>query len=313
MKALLRFAALICSLLSLAILNQCTSDRPIDSSVKPMVPLVSAEQLAADTSFVRIALTSNTFQTVVYNALRDAHSQLLRRQTDIRVQHLLGANQQDSLLLAIKLLGFKEPMQFLSGLGKIGVANKQLKVKGIDLAKLPSDIIAKAYSIVSVKTAYRYPPILPSTSSAKKLAIGSPTTQDYTTGICELCFLNNCDECGDFGGQNKVDNGDNHGGGGGGGASCVQLAQGVRQAKINSENADFVGALLACGGTAVGAGVAVCEGTLITVIGGPFSPATGVGTYCVVYVGCAGYAIWQHQTRLSVIEAEYAQTVAQCK
>ena len=55
---------------------------------------------------MRVVTITNDFQSVVYNNLRDAHSQTVRKKNREAVQRLLACNQQDSLVKGIKMLGF---------------------------------------------------------------------------------------------------------------------------------------------------------------------------------------------------------------
>ena len=126
MKNLLRFATFLSSFFILAILNQCTVK---DKQVVPTT-ILSARSLAADSSFVRVVTVSNDFQTVIYNQLRDVVGRTARKKVNSRTEHLLSANQPDSLLLAIKLLGFENQASCLLGLDKIERAAKQLTARG---------------------------------------------------------------------------------------------------------------------------------------------------------------------------------------
>lgn len=83
-----------------------------------------AEQLAADTSFVRVVTITNDFQSMVYNNLRDAHSQTVRKKSRETVRWLLACNQQDSVVKGIRLLGFTDLRAYLVSLNKLALANK---------------------------------------------------------------------------------------------------------------------------------------------------------------------------------------------
>lgn len=225
-----------------------------------------------------------------------------------RVGLLLSRNDKDSLVLAIKLLGFKDVNQYLVHLSQILSAKGQLAKSGIFLEKLPLPVLTEANRLASAKLNLKYPVIFgrkPESvkPGAKLLSLGG-------TDVCTDCHFNNCDECNSNprDGEQPADDTD-----GSGASACRASAAAIRAAKINSQNGRLMTALVGCGVTGVGAGVAACEGTLITVIGGPFSPAVGVGTFCVVAVGCASYAIYQNNLDIMVIEAEYSAAISACQ
>jgi len=124
-----------------ATLGQCTTDKR--SLIAPSTAF--AEKLAADTSFVRIVAITHDFQAVVYNKLRDAHSQQVRKKANEDISRLLACNQQDSLLRAIKMLGFADTRAYLISLDKIQAAARQLRARGFVLDKLPFNAVVQAY------------------------------------------------------------------------------------------------------------------------------------------------------------------------
>ena len=178
------------------------------------------------------------------------------------------------------------------------------------LNKIPLDTIARAYSIVSAQTGHQYPPIRPVAAPMSINGI-SGGVQTNGSGVCDLCFMNNCDNCNeDDGGYEPTTALESVQKGGAGGANCRAAARAKRQAQINSANASLAIQLTAACGSVAGA--AACSGTAMTIIGAPISPATGVGVGCVVYVGCDIYQIYQYRQQIAIIEADYTMSVNGC-
>jgi ABC-type transport system involved in Fe-S cluster assembly fused permease/ATPase subunit len=119
----------------LVLLGQCTYDRP----QALIAPRSTAEQLVSNTDFVEMVKITNHFQDVIYNNLRDAHSDKVRQFNGQRISSLLSNRQnKDSLILAINYMGFKDFNQFLVDLNKINSLGVKLNKSGMGLAKVPS-------------------------------------------------------------------------------------------------------------------------------------------------------------------------------
>ncbi len=210
---------------------------------------LSAQAIAADTSFLRIVTLTTDIRDVLYNNLRDAHSEPKRQAMSKRVSLLLSRNDKDSLVLAIKLLGFKDVNQYLVHLSQIMSAKGQLAKSGIFLEKLPLSTLTEATRLASASLSLKYPVIFArkpesAKQGAKLLSLGG-------TDVCSDCHFNNCDECnanprdGEQPGDDMPDSG---------GYSCRAEAGIRRQNAINIATAAWITALFGCGWTGVDVG-----------------------------------------------------------
>jgi hypothetical protein len=191
----------------LSVLLQCSSDHS-----KGIVPVqLSAQAIAADTSFLRIVTLTTNMRDVLYNNLRDAHSEPKRVAMSKRVSLLLNRNNRDSLVLAIKLLGFKDVNQYAVQLSQVASAKGQLAKSGIFLEKLPLSILTEATRLASTRLNLKYPVIFarkPESAKpgAKLLSLGG-------TDVCTDCHFNNCDECNSNPRDGELAGDDTYGGG----------------------------------------------------------------------------------------------------
>jgi hypothetical protein len=148
---------------------------------------------------------------VLYNNLRDAHSEPKRVAMSKRVSLLLNRNNRDSLVLAIKLLGFKDVNQYAVQLSQVASAKGQLAKSGIFLEKLPLSILTEATRLASTRLNLKYPVIFarkPESAKpgAKLLSLGG-------TDVCTDCHFNNCDECNSNPRDGELAGDDTYGGG----------------------------------------------------------------------------------------------------
>jgi hypothetical protein len=245
--------------------------------------------------------------------MRDAHSQTVRKKNRETARRLLACNQQDSLIKGIKLLGFTDFRVYLVSLNKLELAGKQLRAKGIELSKLPSDVLIQAYRTVSQKNGYVYPPIKPQIANSKLgNTNGTKISASNAYGICEMCFLNNCDECGEFGEANTQLEQPSNDKGGSGGNPCRTNAAAKRQNAMETESSSLLKALLACVTTGAGAGTTACSATVASIIGAPISPGVGVGVGCLVFIGCDAWVLYDHELAINRIELEYQGSINSC-
>lgn len=298
MKLLLIRAVLFSCLLS--VLLQCSSDQS-----KGIVPVqLSAKAIAADTSFLRIVTLTTDMRDVRYNNLRAAHSEPKRVAMSKRVSLLLSRNDKDSLVLAIKLLGFKDVNQYLVHLSQIASAKGQLAKSGIFLEKLPLPVLAEANRLASAKLNLKYPVIFarkPESAKpgAKLLSLGG-------TDVCTDCHFNNCDECNANPRDGEMAGDDTDGGGA---IACRDRARAIRQSDINTATAEMAAELLGCGWSAG----EVATGTTVMTIGtGPFAPVIGGGVGGIYLTGCAGLVIFAFSATLNKIEVTYQIALAGC-
>jgi len=288
-----------------ATLSQCsTGKRPV---IAPATAF--AEELAADTSFVRIVSVASDFQSVIYNNLRDAHSQLVRKKNREAVQRLLVCNQQDSLIEGIKAFGFTDVHAYLISLNKIQSATKQLRAKGLVLDKIPLAALEQAYQMVSRRSGYVYPPIKTQNASSKSANSAGSKVTNY--GMCELCFMNNCDECRDYdGGSTQLQQPSDDSGSGG--ASCRTNAAARRQNSIDQAHSAAVLNLFTCGGSGWAAAEIACGTTVATIVGVPVAGEVGAFVGCAVFIGYSGFVLNEYGLKLQQAELEYQASLSGC-
>ncbi len=298
MKLVLIRTALFFCLLS--VLVQCSSDQG-----RRVVPLqVSPEAIAADTSFLRIVTLTTDMRDVLYNNLRDAHSDVKRTAMSKRINSLLSRNDRDSLVLAIKMLGFKDVNQYLVHLSQIAIAKRQLAKSGIFLEKLPLPALTEATRLAANKLGRKYPVIFARQPLAAKQAAKTLGNGD----ICWQCHYNNCDECG-----SQIDPGTIAEDGtfeDGPGYSCRRNAAIKRQSNKDIATAAMIAGLLGCGWTA---GEIATYTTGITIGTGPLAPVIGGGVGGIYVTGCAGLAIYVFSAALNGIESDYQTALAGCR
>ncbi len=297
MKLLLIRAVLFSCLLS--VLLQCSSDQS-----KGVVPVqLSAQAIAADTSFLRIVTLTSDMQDVTYNNLRDAHGEPKRIAMHKRVSLLLSRNDKDSSVLAIKLLGFKDVNLYLVHLSQLMSAKGQLAKSGIFLEKLPQAILTEAMQLASTKLGRKYPVIF-----ARQPLAAKQTAQTLGAGdICYDCHYNNCDECGPGMGNEKTNDDDNQDGPG---YNCRQNAASKRQSDRAIAVVGLTTGLFGCGWSA---GQVATATTVMTIETGPFAPVIGGGVGGIYVTVCAGLAICTFSAVLNGIEADYQTALAQCR
>lgn len=229
---------------------------------------LSAQAIAADTSFLRIVTLTSDMRDVVYNNLRDAHSEPKRVAMHKRVSLLLSRNDKDSSVLAVKLLGFKDVNLYLVHLSQITNAKEQLVKSGIFLEKLPQTTWTEATRLASTKLERKYPVVFVRQTLATKQAAKTLGGGD----ICWQCHYNNCDECG-----SQIDTGTIAEDGtfeDGPGYNCRRNAGNKRQSDRHIATAGLIAGLLGCGWTA---GEIATATTVMTIGTGPFAPVIGGG------------------------------------
>lgn len=287
MKLFLLRAIFLCCLLS--VLLQCSSDQS-----RGLAPLqLSAKAIAADTSFQRVVALTTDMRDVLYNTLRDAHSEPKRLATNKRIRSLLNRNNNDSLVMAIKLLGFRDVNQYLNHLSQLMRAKASLAKLGIFLERTPLPILTEAIQLTSRHT---YPVIF-----KKPAARGAGD-------ICYDCRFNNCDECGP--GMNNEESNDDEWDGPG--YNCRQSAEAKRQNAIAQAENMFYVAVIGCGGSAWAAGEIACGATMVTIVGAPISPGVGAGVTCFVATTCATFAYVDYRLKIQQAELDYQATIAGC-
>jgi len=243
---------------------------------------------------------------VLYNSLRDAHSEPKRIATSKRIGLLLSRNDKDSLVLAIKLLGFNDVNQYLFHLSQIVSAKEQLAKSGIFLDKLPSPILTEATRLASTKLGRKYPVIF-----ARQPLAAKQTAKTLGGGdICWQCHYNNCDECGSqiepgtIAEDGTFEDGPSY--------NCRQNAADTRLNSIRQAENTLWAALPGCGMTAYAAGELACGATMVTIVGAPISPGVGAGVFCFVSVTCATYVVVDYQLKIQQAELVYQDKVANC-
>lgn len=300
MKLLFLRTILLSCLLS--ILLQCSSDR----TPRP-VPQISAKMLAEDASFIKLVGVYNKFETVVYNSLRDDHSQRVRDLHLRRVSSLLSyQDNRDSVALAIQKMGFTNLRQFKLDILRVDSAKRQLQQNGIQFNELPPKLLAEAYKQASDALGYKYPTII-SASSVRRTHRGVTTLGEGS--FCTSCHFNNCDECGDVGQDNEESTDDDTQYGAGGNA-CRARAESDRS---NSRALAFTtvsGLLMGCGWSA---GEVAAWATGISIETGPLAPVIGGGAGGIYVTVCAGSAIISLMATLNLIESNYQMALAECR
>ena len=260
---------------------------------------LSAKAIAADTSFLRIVTLTTGMRDVLYNNLRDARSEPKRIATSRRISLLLSRNNKDSLVLAIKLLGFKDVNQYLIHLNQLMSAKERLAKSGIFLEKLSKSTLVEACSLASQKIGYKYPVIF-----------SNPSARTNGTGICFDCHFNNCEECGSAGMGNEKENGNDNQDGPG--YSCLTNAAAKRQNAIAQAENTFLLAIFGCGGAGWAAGEIACGATMVTIVGAPISPGVGAGVFCFVATTCTTFAFVDYRLKIQQAELDYQANRAGC-
>ncbi|MDJ0365440.1 hypothetical protein QMK33_09760 [Hymenobacter sp. H14-R3] len=214
---------------------------------------------------------------VLYNNLRDAHSEPKRIAMSKRVSLLLSRNDKDSLVLAIKLLSFKDVNQYLVHLSQFTSAKGKLAKSGIFLERLPLSVLTEAPQLASNKLGRKYPVIFAHQPLAAKQTAKTLRNGD----ICSDCHYNNCDECGpSMNNEEAYNDGTN-----GPWYSCRQNAEVKRQSDKNVATSEMIAGLLGCGWSA---GEVATYTTGIAIETGPFAPVIGGGVGGIYATGCAG-------------------------
>ncbi len=286
MKNLLRFATLLCSFLALIIFSQCTSDRPISPNVKPAVLITSAEQLAADTSFIEEVKINRRITKILFNQLRLLGNNEARRQQSATITRLL--NERGKVNHAKELaeqFGFANENDFNQSTYSLFKRRIELDNHYQNFDKLDRSVLQEAYS-----------------QAIAKLELSRPQTNDF--GICAECPFNNCSEC--FG-----ERGGGQGGclscvdapGGGGGTNCRNACNSIRISSRNVAELTIVAELsLACPGVTI-------EVTELALCLGPV--AAGAGGTCT-YLFCASSAYVIYLNNISLAENNYTVCVNGC-
>lgn len=273
----------------LVLLGQCTSDRPQNL----IAPRLTAEQLASNADFVEIVKITNHFQDVLYNNLRSAHSQRVRDASLRRISAMLShQDNKDSVVMAIRKMGFSDISRFLLDLNQANLFNSKLQRKGIKLTQIQPDLLAEACGLASEGLGHKYPTVSP-----------DPLGRD---DICEECNFNNCNECGpgQTGGESTDETEDT------GGYSCRSEAGIRRQNSINIASAAFIAALTGCGWTGVDVGLGT-TGVLIET--GPAAPVFGTVAGVATAGGCMFLATWTYNSAVNIIESTYRTDMAGCR
>ncbi|RZJ93211.1 MAG: hypothetical protein EOO60_05355 [Hymenobacter sp.] len=243
---------------------------------------------------------------VLYNNLRDSHSEPKRIATSKRIGLLLSRNDKDSLVLAIRLLGFEDVNLYLIHLSQLMSARERLAKSGIFLEKLPLPVLTEATRLASIKLGRKYPVIFIRKSVAAKEISKTLGAGD----ICTNCHFNNCDECGSVGINNESDDGSANQDGPG--YSCRQNAQAQRQNAIEQAENAFMLAVIGCGGSGWAAGEFACGATMVTIVGAPISPGVGAGVGCFVFTTCTAFAFTDYGLKIQQAELQYQDKVAGC-
>ncbi|MEJ7664599.1 MAG: hypothetical protein WKG07_36320 [Hymenobacter sp.] len=177
MKNLIRFATLLCSLLFLVLFNQCTSDRPISACVKPELVIVSAKQLAADTSFVAAVKTNRRVTKLLFNQLRLLGSNKARQQQSAEIMRLLResgtVNHAKELAEQFEFANENDFKTITHSLFKKEV---ELSARYRNFKTFDKKLLQESYAQV-----------------VDKLEVQLPRTNDAI--ICAECPFNNCQEC----------------------------------------------------------------------------------------------------------------------
>lgn len=218
----------------------------------------------------------------------------------------MSRNNNDSLILAIKLLGFEDVNQYLSHLSQLMSAKKRLAKSGVFLERLPQPVLTEAIRLASGKLGLKYPVIfvhkpVAANKAAKTLGGGS---------ICWQCHYNNCDECGSqMENETPAGDGTNEDGPG---YNCRQNARARRQNAIDQAYSAAIVALVSCGGSGWAAGELACGTSVATIIGAPVAPEVGAFVGCAVFIGCSGFVLNDYELKLQQAELEYQANIAGC-
>lgn len=248
---------------------------------------------------------------VLYNNLRDAQSEPKRVAVSKRIGSLLSRNDKDSLLLAIKILGFTDISQCLVHLNQLMSAKEQLAKSGIFLEILPRPVLTEATRLASARLSLKYPVIF----TRKPVAAKQPTKTLSGEGseICVNCHFNNCNECGiNTPPKDDEEAGDDTLDGGSGYYNCRQNADAKRQNAIGQAWNTFLLSVIGCGGSGWAAGEIACGSTMVTIVGAPISPGVGAGVFCFVATTCITFAFVDYRLKIQQVELDYQATIAGC-
>jgi len=177
------------------------------------------------------------------------------------------------------------------------------------LDKIPSAALEQAYQMVSHRSGYVYPPIKTQNASSKSANSAGSKVTNY--GMCELCFMNNCDECRDYdGGSTQLQQPSDDSGSGG--ASCRALAAATRQSVLGQANNWVWLELAGCAGAAWTTGELACGAAMVAVVGAPISPGVGIGVACFVAITCSTLILVDYGYKIQQAELTYQSAMLGC-
>lgn len=284
MKNLMRLATLLCSFIVLSILSQCTSDKPTDSGVKPKLLIVSAKQLAADTSFIAAVKINRRVAKLLFNKLRVLGSNKARQQQSAEIIRLLKesgtANHAKELA---EQFGFTDENDFKKTTYYLFKKQIELATRYQNFGTLDKSVMKESYAQVL------------------STIQDSPTVNSIGI-VCVECPFNNCNECcSDC--VATPEPGDGGAGYGDDGPSCKDACNNIRISSRNVAELQLIAEIsLVCPGVTI-------EITELALCLGPLG--AGVAGTCT-YLFCASTAYVIYLNNMSMAENNYTVCTNGC-
>jgi hypothetical protein len=294
MKHLISRIALFASLALTGVFVQCSTNdeeaiSPVALSSNDVNHITqstsySAENLAADTSFIELVRVNKKVVGILDHKLKTLGNKQAREQQSKKIAAI--HNQKDitnaDFLILVHELGFKNIKEFAELLSETYKRNEELKLKGIDLGSLNKEVYSKAYK-----------------AAADKLDFGVASYD-----VCVECPFNNCNECWGSGGLGGDDQLEQPGGGSGGTVNCQTACANIRNsAKANAEYELMAEWSIACPTFSIG----VAKGMSCL---GPLGAATGF--VCTATI-CGSLAYARYLSNINIAENQYIVCLNGCK
>jgi len=270
--------------------------------------LLSAKQLAADTSFVKMVEANTQLTGILYGRLRDMHTDKERGELQVRVESLLKQKTNASVLQAIKEMGFTSPAQFTALTSELSVRAHQVQARFGDYSKRTGQ--------TSLVEAYQLSVPLKSIAEAqfwnKNGSLSSGKRQNQTLGlggVCPNCHYNNCNDCGgDGGGGGGIDFPDIGGEdpNSGGSSACQSNCSRQRDIAISDARTYLDNDIR----QSCGAGVYYTDEFLYSCFNDPANP--NQSTACQ-QAACAANAYYLFQSRMKNAEDGFVNCYRNCR
>jgi len=158
---------------------------------------VTAQQLAADASFVRMVEANTQLTGILYGKLRGLGADEARREMMTRVRGLLGNPTNANVLRAMQGMGFETPAQFAALTNELLRSSHEVEERfGEYRKRTDGKVLDEAYRLSlrlgnATLTQYWF---------RAKAAQRSPGQGTF----CPECHFNNCDDCNSGGGSSEA-------------------------------------------------------------------------------------------------------------